>query len=62
MRFKKKKNINKLWKNLRQFNKPLTGVSEGEVWGSGISFFFNFIHLFFCFYLFFPELFLLVGG
>ena len=36
---KKKKNINKLWKNLKQFNKPLTGVSEGEVWGSGISFF-----------------------
>ena len=39
MRLKKKKNINKLWKNLKQFNKPLTGVSEGEVWGSGISFF-----------------------
>ena len=33
---KKKKSISKLWNNLKQFNKPLTGVSEGEVWESGI--------------------------
>jgi len=36
MRFKNKKCISKLWNNLKQFNKPLTRVSEGEIWGSGI--------------------------